>query len=98
MLLIDLCITLPCPPRLWCDNLGALSLATNPVFHARTKHVEVDYHFTREKVVCRDIFLKFIYTSAQLVDLFTNGLTLARFHLLRSKLMSHDLHQLAGAC
>ena len=64
MLLKDLCIPLPCPPTLWCDNPGALSLASNPVFHARTKHVEVDYHFTREKVVRRDILLKFIFTSA----------------------------------
>ena len=45
MVLKDLGIFLRCPPTIWCDNLSALALASNPVFHARTKHVEVDYHF-----------------------------------------------------
>ena len=37
-------------PVIWCDNIGANSLAFNPAFHARTKHIEVDVHFIREKV------------------------------------------------
>jgi hypothetical protein len=45
MVLKDLGLFLPNPPILWCDNLSALALASNPVFHARTKHIEVDYHF-----------------------------------------------------
>jgi hypothetical protein len=43
---------IPHPPTasVWCDNLGATNLSVNPVFHARTKHIEVDYHFIREQV------------------------------------------------
>ncbi|GKB55489.1 gag/pol polyprotein [Tanacetum coccineum] len=42
-------------PILWCDNLGATDLSTNPIFRARTKHVEIDYHFVREKVSQGDL-------------------------------------------
>ncbi len=63
MVLKDLGIFLQSPPIIWCDNLSALALASNPVFHARTKHVEVDYHFIREKVTNRDIQLCHISTN-----------------------------------
>jgi hypothetical protein len=86
MLLKDLRLSLPVPPTIWCDNIGALALASNPVSHARTKHVEVDYHFVREKVVNKDVLVKFIFTHDQLANIFTKGLTSARFCLLRTKL------------
>ena len=47
-LLKDLGIYINDPPILWCDNVSALAIASNPVFHARTKHIEVDFHFVRE--------------------------------------------------
>jgi hypothetical protein len=87
MLLKEIRIYLAVPPVLWCDNIGALALATNLIFHARTKHIEVDYHFVREKVLNRDILLKFISSHDQVADLFTKGLPSAQFLALKSKLM-----------
>ncbi|RVW79312.1 Retrovirus-related Pol polyprotein from transposon RE1 [Vitis vinifera] len=74
MLLKELHISLPTAPTIWCDNSGALALASNPVFHARTKHIEVDFHFIREKVANRDISLQFIGSYDQPADIFTKGL------------------------
>ncbi|KAJ0610987.1 putative RNA-directed DNA polymerase [Helianthus annuus] len=49
-LLRELHVIMKAAPTLWCDNLGATYLSRNPVFHARTKHIEVDYHTVRERV------------------------------------------------
>jgi hypothetical protein len=83
----DLGVFLLDPPLLWCDNLSAIALASNPVFHARTKHIEVDYHFIREKVVRRDIVVKFISTTDQLADILTKCLSSPGFHRLRENLL-----------
>jgi hypothetical protein len=86
MLLCELRIPLPLAPVVWCDNVSALALASNPVYHARTKHIEVDYHFVREKVLNKDIYISFIATADQIADIFAKGLSTARFLFLRSKL------------
>jgi hypothetical protein len=54
-LLVELGIPHRPAASLWCNNLGATYLSTNPVFHARTKHVEVDYHFIRERVARKQL-------------------------------------------
>jgi hypothetical protein len=87
MLLKELHISLSSPPTIWCDNSGALALAFNPVFHARTKHIEVDVHFVREKVLNRDIQIHHLSTLEQIADIFTKGHTAAQFCFLRNKLM-----------
>lgn len=59
---------------LYCANLSAIRLAKNPIFHA-TKHVEVHYHFIREKVLKEEIKLEYISTENQAANLFTKGLS-----------------------
>ncbi|XP_019155412.1 PREDICTED: uncharacterized protein LOC109152273 [Ipomoea nil] len=74
-------------PRLWCDNLGATYLCANPVFHARTKHVEINFHFLQDKVATGELQVSFISTKDQLVDIFTKPLRTLRFEFLRDMLI-----------
>jgi hypothetical protein len=85
-LLRELHVPVQSIPTLWCDNLSANYLSANPVFHARTKHVEVDFHFVREKVAQGMLAVQFISTEDQIADVFTKPLPSQRFMLLRSKL------------
>ena len=55
MLMKDLGIYLKIPPIIYYDNISAIALASNPVYHARTKHIEVDYYFIKEKVLRENI-------------------------------------------
>jgi len=64
---------------LWCDNLGATYLAANPVFHARAKHIEIDFHFVRERVTNKQLQIRFISTNDQLADGFTKALPTQKF-------------------
>jgi transposase InsO family protein len=78
-LLKDLGIFISHTPILWCDNVSALAIASNPVFHARTKHIEVDFHFVRERVLRKDLEVKFVSTIDQLAEIFTKSLPTQRF-------------------
>jgi len=69
MLFKELRVPILHPPCLWVDNLGALSLSSNPVFHTKTKHIEVDYHFIREKIFNKDLLARYISTQTQPSDI-----------------------------
>ncbi|TYK08058.1 putative mitochondrial protein [Cucumis melo var. makuwa] len=87
-LLCDLHVPLKTSQTLWCDNVFAISLAHNPVFHARTKHIEIDYHFVREKVIRKDIFIRYVSSNNQLADILTKPLLFPTFLHLRDKLLT----------
>ena len=63
MLLADLGIQVQVPVVIFCDNLSSIQLARNPVVHARTTHIEVHYHFIRERVSDGDIDLTYVRTD-----------------------------------
>jgi histone deacetylase 1/2 len=85
-LLTDLQVPSVSAPTIWCDNLGATYLSTNPIFHARTRHVEVDYHFFRDRIVRKEIQIRFISSRDQFAYVFTKPLPVASFTAFRFKL------------
>lgn len=89
-LISELRISTRSPPILWCDNLGATYLTVNPIFHARTKHIEIDYHFVRDQVASKLLDVRFISSKDQIADIFTKPLSSDRFSLLRFKLTVQD--------
>jgi hypothetical protein len=72
----------PRAPVLWYHNTGAVYLSVNPVFHGRTKHVEVDFHFVRESFAKKALDVRIISSEDQLADIFTKALGRPTFHRL----------------
>ena len=78
-------------PCLWCDNLGATYLSANPVFHARTKHIEIDFHFVRERVAHKQLDIRFVHSSDQIADGFTKALPVKSFENFKYNLNLMEL-------
>lgn len=85
-LLSDLGVHLQGPTPLYCDNKSAMQIASHPVFHERTKHIEVDCHYVRKKFIDGTLSLPYVSSSMQLADFFTLSHTIARQTLLVGKL------------
>jgi hypothetical protein len=73
-LLRDLGLSDSGPMKLYCDNKAAINIAHNPVQHDRTKHIEIDRHFIKEKLSAGVICMPFVKSGDQLADIFTKGL------------------------
>jgi hypothetical protein len=70
----------------YCDNISAVYLSSNLVQHQRTKHVEIDLRFVRERVTAGDVRVLNILTTLQFADIFTKGLSSSVFVDFRSSL------------
>lgn len=85
-LLLELHIPLRQASVVYCDNVSAVYLSDNPVQHQRTKHIEIDIHFVREKVKVGHIRVLHVPSSLQYADIFTKGLSRQLFQSFRSSL------------
>ena len=77
--------------RLYCNNMSAINIAHNPVQHDRTKHIEVDRHFIKEKLDSGLICTPFVSIGGQLADVLTKGLSIATFTIV-GKLGMENIH------
>jgi len=83
----------------YCDNVSAIYLAGNPVQHQRTKHIEMDIHFVREKVAHGQVRVLHVSSRYQIADIFIKGLPLVLFEDFRDNLsVRRPPTSTAGVC
>ena len=78
-LLKEFSFSLPSRPIVWIDNISAAALASNPVHHARTKHIEIDVHFVRDMVLRKDLEIRYVPSHDQIADCLTKALVNSQF-------------------
>ncbi|MCO5602787.1 hypothetical protein L7F22_056925 [Adiantum nelumboides] len=85
-LMVDLGVGQDTANTIYTDSQSALAIARNPIFHARTKHIEVHYHYVRERLSAGQISLDYVPTLDNLVDLFTKTLSREKLEDFRNAL------------
>jgi len=85
-LLSDIGETVPKPVKIYIDNQSAIRLIKNPEFHNRTKHIDIRFHYIREKFECGDIDPVYVESASQEADIFTKALPKVKFEKLRDLL------------
>jgi hypothetical protein len=74
------------PTTIFCDNQSCIKLSENPVLHDRSKHIEIIYHFIKDKVQKGVVKLQYISTNEQVADILTKALPKGKFEYFRGKL------------
>ena len=95
IILDDLRIKWDDPMKLYCDNKLAINIAHNPIQHDRTKHIEVDRHFMKEKLEEGVVCMSYVPSEHQLADILTKGFNSSMFHNLVFKLGMEDIYSSA---
>ena len=78
--------------KVWCDNMSAINIANNPVQHDRTKHVEIDMFFIKEKIDAGIIALDYVSSGQQVADCLTKGLGTKECNLACDKMGMIDIY------
>lgn len=90
-LLRDLLVHVTGPAKLYCNNKSAIHIATNPVFHERTKHIEIDCHTVRDQLKAGRLKMFHVSTGNQLADTLTKPLHPGPFHSLLQRMSVSSL-------
>ena len=80
------------PMNLYCDNKSAIEIVQNPVQHDRTKHVEIDRHFIKEKLESKVLRLSYVKSEDQLTDIHTKAVSGKVFYGILDKLGLDDIY------